>query len=103
MMLAAVPNPEQIKARRWPGVLLSLVVPGFGLVRAARPLRGLAWFAGLQLMGVAIALLFIARSVSGWVVGVGMIAGFSCFLAMLVDSFRPGRMTWPLAVGFVAV
>jgi signal peptidase I len=84
-------------------VLLSLFVPGFGLVRAGRPLRGLAWFVGLQLFGVAWTGLLIARAVPTWVVCGGMLAGFIFFLTMLVDSFRPGRLTWPLALGFAVV
>jgi signal peptidase I len=83
-------------------VLLSLLVPGFGLVRAGRPLRGLLWFVGLQLVAVGIALLFIARPVPNWIVGAGMLVGFAFFVAILVDSFRPGRLTWPLAFGFVS-
>jgi signal peptidase I len=101
MTSTAVLDNQPVKGRRWLGVLLSLLVPGFGLVRAGRPLRGLAWLVGLQFVSVAVALLFIARSVPNWVVGVGMLVALLCILAMLVDSFRPGRLTWPLAVGFV--
>jgi signal peptidase I len=32
-----------------------------------------------------------------------MLAIFACFLTMLVDSFRPGRLTWRLAHGFAIV
>jgi signal peptidase I len=80
---------------------LSLFVPGFGLVRAGRPLRGLVWFVGFQFIGVATALLFIARSLPNWIVGAGILAGIGGFVAMLVDSFRPGRLNWPLSVSFV--
>ncbi len=92
---------QPVRRRRWPGILLSLFVPGFGLVRAGRPLRGLAWFIGLQFFGVAWTALLIVRAVPTWVVCGGMLAGFACFLMMLVDSFRPGKLTWPLALGFV--
>ena len=81
-------------------MLLSLFVPGFGLVRAGRPLRGLAWFIGLQFLGVVLTVLFIVRAVPTWVVCGGMLAVFAYFLTMLVDSFRPGRLTWPLGLGF---
>lgn len=30
-----------------------------------------------------------------------LLVGLFCILMMLMDSFRPGRLTWPLAVGFV--
>ena len=103
MIPAPVPNNPETKARRWPGLLVSLLVPGFGLVRAGRPLRGLAWFLGLQLLGVAIALLFITRAVPNWVVGIGVLVTLASTLAMLVDSFRPGRMSSPLVVIFAAV
>lgn len=84
-------------------MLLSLFVPGFGLVRAGRPLRGLAWFVGLQFLGVVLTVLFIVRAVPTWVVCGGMLAVFVFFLAMLGDSFRPGRLTWPLGLGLVVV
>jgi signal peptidase I len=103
MTSTAVLDNQPVRGRRWPGVLLSLFVPGFGLVRAGRPLRGLAWFIGLQFLGVVLTVLFIVRAVPTWVVCGGMLAGFVCVLTMLVDSFRPGRMTWPLALGFVIV
>jgi signal peptidase I len=99
---AALEN-QQVRARRWPGVLLSLFVPGFGLVRAGRPFRGLAWFIGLQFLGVVLTALFIVRAVPTWVICGGMLAGFVFFLTMLADSFRPGRLTWPLAFGLVIV
>jgi signal peptidase I len=94
---------QQGKSRRWPGVLLSLFVPGFGLVRAGRPLRGLAWFIGFQFFGMAGTALLIARAVPAWLVCGGMLAGLVCFLTMLGDSFRPGKLTWPLALGFAVV
>jgi signal peptidase I len=101
MMPTPILDNQPVRKGPWPGVLLSLLIPGFGLVRAARPLRGLAWFVGLQFVAVAIALLFIARAVPTWVVCGGMLVGLMCTLVMLADSFRPGRLTWPLAVVFV--
>ena len=89
--------------RRWPGSLLSVVVPGFGLVRAGRPLRGIAWFIGLQLLGCAIALMVTARAVPVWLVCVAFVASFLPPIALLVDSFRPGRMNWRLTLLFVIV
>jgi signal peptidase I len=72
-------------------------------MRARRPLRGLAWFLGLQLFGAGLAVLLIVRAIPTWVVCGGMLAGFVCILTMLVDSFRPGRLTWPLALGLAIV
>jgi signal peptidase I len=95
--------PPGPKLRRWPGVVVSMLVPGFGLVRAGRPLRGLAWFAGLQLVAIAFTLLAVGRSVPNWVVGFGMLVAVTGTLAMLVDSFRPGRFTLPLGILFVLV
>lgn len=103
MTSAAVLDNQQVTRRRWPGVLLSLFVPGFGLVRAGRPLRGLAWFFAWQFFGAAWTALLVTRAVPTWVVCGGMLAGFVFFLKMLVDSFRPGRLTWPLALGFAIV
>ena len=103
MMPTPVPKNSDKKERRWPGVLLSLFVPGFGLVRAGRALRGLAWFVGLQCIDAVMALLFITRAAPNWVVGIGGLVVLASSLAMLVDSFRPGRMTWPLVTAFAGV
>lgn len=102
-MTSTAVDDQPVRRRRWPGVLLSLFVPGYGLVRAGRPLRGLAWFVGVQFLGVVLTVLFIMRALPTWVVCGGMLAAFACFLTMLVDSFRPGRLTWPLALGFTIV
>lgn len=80
----------------------SLLVPGFGLVRAGRPLRGLAWFAGLQVLAVAVALLTIWRAVPTAVVACAWVATMGVQLGMLVDSYRPGKLlAWHWAA-FVA-
>jgi len=79
--------------RRWPGVLLSIFVPGFGLVRAGMIWRGFAWFGSLflvnGLVGISLALDFVPI-VFGFLCIVMQILGY---LAMLRDSFRVGRMT----------
>lgn len=78
---------------RWPGVLLSMLIMGFGLVRAGRWGRGLAWFFGLQLYLLLSLTALSTELVPMWV-GWGL-AGFAPVLMILgwADSFRPGRMT----------
>ena len=84
-------------------MLLSLFVPGFGLVRAGRIRRGVVWFFSLYLVGVLLALLFIWTTVPTWIcLAAALLFGVAA-LAMLVDSFRPGRLTVALFVGFVLV
>ncbi len=91
------------KERRWPGVILSLFVPGFGLVRAGQPLRGLFSFVGIQFASVAVLLLMISRSIPTWAVCAGIVVSLFCFILVLIDSFRPGRLTWPMTILFVVV
>ena len=78
---------------RWPGVLLSFLVPGFGLLRAGGLKRGMAWFLIMQ----AVALLFAFSIALGmfpmWLGWVALVAGLVVSVIMLRDSFRPGRMT----------
>jgi signal peptidase I len=87
--------------RRWVGVLLSLFVPGFGLVRAGHIWRGVAWFLAVQVIGVLAVLLAIWRSIPFWGVLAGLVIALGCQLAMLVDSFRPGRLNARLWLIFV--
>ena len=96
---SAKPKPP----KRWPGVVFSLIVPGFGQVRSGRILRGVAWFAVLQIVSVVLALLCIATSVSTWLVLAWFVVTLGCFVAMLVDSFRPGRMNGRLWLIFLIV
>jgi signal peptidase I len=49
---------ESLK-KKWVGSLLSLFVPGFGLVRAGKVYRGIAWF----IQQIAIATFFVQRLV----------------------------------------
>jgi signal peptidase I len=94
---AAMEAPKQ----RWVGVLLSVLVPGFGLVRAGRIARGVAWFLALQVLGVVVTLSAIWRSVPFWGVLAGLVVALACQLAMLVDSFRPGKLSARLWAIFV--
>ena len=87
---------------RWPGAVFSLLVPGFGLLRAGHPVRALAWFLGLQAAACAVALLIVARAAPTSVACAGVAALVVAMLALLKDSFRPGRMTWRLWVVFGA-
>ena len=99
--VANEPSERRAKSTRpWLSVLVSLLVPGFGLVRAGRPLRGLAWFAGLQILAVAVALLTIWRAVPTALAACAWVAAAGVQLAMLVDSYRPGGLRPWLWVGF---
>ncbi len=88
------------KRRRWLGVLLSLFVPGFGLVRAGLIRRGIVWFVALQLASISVALLYIWTSVPTWAAIAATLLFWGAELVMLGDSFRPGRLTIPLVLIF---
>src|SRR5215472_15538325 len=97
------PPSRTVPKRRWLGVLLSLFVPGFGLVRAGCVRRGVVWFFALHLLGVLLPLLFICSASPTWICLVATLFALGCWLAMLVDSFRSGKLTIPLFVAFVLV
>ncbi len=79
--------------RRWPGVLLSIFVPGFGLYRAGCVGHAVAWFVALLLMNLLVGFAFALESIpvlaSYGVLAVNGIA----FVWMLCASFQEGRMT----------
>jgi signal peptidase I len=81
--------------RRWPGVVLSLLVPGFGLVRAGRVRRGIVWFIALQVSVIIAAGCAVLSAVPAWLAVAAMVAQLIAHLWMLCDSFRPGRMRMP--------
>jgi signal peptidase I len=85
------------------GVLLSLLVPGFGLVRAGRIARGIGWFFAIQLVGILGALFLIWRAIPFWAALGVIIAGIAVQIVMLVDSFRPGRLNTTLVLVFALV
>lgn len=95
------------RERRWPGLVLSFFVPGFGLIRAGLWRRGVAWLVGMLLfnflLGVCLALSFVPV----WLAVVTVCASVAAPIYMLRDGFRPGRMTrqlWLLFLGmFVAL
>ena len=84
---------EPLSPRRWPGVLLSLFVPGFGLVRAGKIGRAVLWFVGLELLGLVIVSICVMKFFPVMLGFVAMGVGLLVVLLMLRDSFRPGRMT----------
>lgn len=79
--------------RPWLSLLLSLLVPGFGLIRAGRVARGFTWFLCLQGIATFAALLIIWRAVPSWLALAAIAFTLVCQIAMLVDSYRPGRLT----------
>jgi signal peptidase I len=101
-MLENTSSTTKAPRRRWVGVLLSLFVPGFGLIRARRIWRGIAWFLAVQVIGVLAVLIAIWRSIPFWGVLAGLVIALGCELAMLVDSFRAGRLNARLWLIFVA-
>lgn len=90
---------SQPPARPWLGVLLSLLVPGFGLVRAGRIARGVRWFFAIQIIGTLIILVLICRAIPSWAAFAAIIAAIAVQIVMLVDSYRPGRLS--TSSGFV--
>lgn len=79
--------------RRWLGVLLSLLVPGFGVLRAGLPRRAFAWFIALQSAAFIGALsLSLSEVPFGLAIFIFTVVIFAQ-VWMLCDSFRPGRMT----------
>lgn len=95
-------NPEGA-GTRMPGLLLSLIVPGFGLVWAGRFWRGVVWFVVVALLWAVAMVLPLLRDVEGLrVLAVGILALVVTAL-MLVDCGRPGRSSreawWFFGVG----
>lgn len=84
-------------------MLLSLFVPGFGLARAGLVRRAVLWFVAIQIVGVLAVLLAIWRSIPFWACLTGLTVALGCQLAMLVDSFRPGRLSTRLWIVFAAL
>src|SRR5437899_3033096 len=92
------------RGRRWLGVVLSLFVPGFGLVPAGYVLRGVVWLVGLYCGIVVVSSAFIWAALPSWICYAASALLVALWLAMLVDSFRPGRLTGSLiAIWVVAL
>jgi signal peptidase I len=93
--------PPPPPARAWLGVLFSLFVPGFGLIRAGRIVRGICWFVAIQAIGILTVLFIIWRAIPTWGALVAMCLAIAVQIVMLVDSYRPGRLTLGLFVIFM--
>ena len=85
-------------SRRWPGVLFAFLAPGFGHFRAGMWLRGVLWFAGICGMELVFIATFMLAALPAWVGLMAAVLLAGLVIAMLCDSFRPGRMTWKLWV-----
>ena len=78
--------------KRWLGVVLSLFVPGFGLLRAGHWLRAIGWFLIIQCVAVLVTLIAVWRSFPSWLVVCGFAVAPLFQILMLIDSFRPGKL-----------
>lgn len=96
-------TPEIRKESRWPGLLLSFFVPGFGLFRAGLPRRAFAWFSGMLLLSLIVGLSLALSIVPIWLVVFVLLGSVAAQIWMLCDGFRPGRMTWPLWLHFIVL
>ena len=93
--------PGKPGTRRWLGVLLSFFVPGFGLLRAGHWARGVGWFCGLYFASTILALLYISVFIPTGLCFLATFVALSAEVVMLIDSFRPGKMStasWSLFV-----
>lgn len=91
-----------MKPRRWVGVLLSLFVPGFGLVRSGRTKRAVIWFISLIAVSVLSGILIAQEKIPFFIAVASFISAIGIQIAMLCDSFRTGRMTgklWAIYIG----
>jgi signal peptidase I len=92
--------------RPWVGVLFSLLIPGFGIARGDRLGQALGWFLGLELGFVLVVLCFALERIP---FSLALVAGASFLaaeLAMLYQSYRPGRMTvkhWAAFAGLLVL
>jgi|GEM_PF-898048 len=91
------------KHERWPGVMLSLFVPGFGFLRAGQTRRGIEWFVGIYLISLTIDFLKAYDIGHALLLGALMLARFVAFITVLYRSYLPGRMTGRLWVLFTIV
>jgi membrane glycosyltransferase len=76
-MSADDPATSRPLKRAWPGALLSLLVPGFSLIRAGRIVRGITWFVATQIVAILVTLLFIWCAIPFWAVLCGFIAAIA--------------------------
>ncbi len=102
-MLNNTNTPTETTRRRWPGVVLSIIVPGFGHIRAGAWRRGVLWMFGLYAAALACMALFVFPGIPLAIGLAACVAEVLLFIVMLCDSFRPGRMTWRLWILWVAL
>ena len=96
------PSTEKSRSRRrWPGIFTSLLVPGFGLARAGHFGRAVAWFVGIHAGALVVVGAFIWRQLPSSIVALVFCAQLAFMIAMLVDSFRPGRLTGKMWVSLI--
>lgn len=96
------PSDTPVKPR-WPGLLLSFFVPGFGLFRAGMWRRGVTWLVGLLLLSFLSGVSLALRAIPVWVAVIMVVFSIVAQIWMLRDGFRPGRMTWRLWLLFIAI
>jgi signal peptidase I len=97
------PPPSEPKGRPWVGILLSLVVAGFGWARAGEFGRAVRWYLGIKVIWLV--LLFVSGPEE---VPIGIAYGatalfVAAWIWMLIDSSRPGRMTGRLWIVFLVL
>ena len=81
-------------------MLFSLLVPGFGFIRAGQIRLGVLWFAGLLAGSICAAFLVVWRAIPNWIAVGSVLALVIAQLWMLIASYRPGRMTGRIWLGF---
>ncbi|HEY5914957.1 MAG TPA: signal peptidase I [Verrucomicrobiae bacterium] len=82
------PGPRVL--RRWPGVLLSLLIPGAGVFFGGDRRAGLCWFFGLSVLGYSTVLASSFPLVPGLLPFIVLCLFYPIFtIWMLVRSFRP--------------
>jgi len=80
------------KRSRWPGVALSLLVPGFGLYRAGMRTHAIGWYLGMEAFNLGVILTSVLSAIPLYVALPLMSFAMMAKIAMLVESFRPGKM-----------
>lgn len=96
-------NPPCPQRHRWLGLMLSLFVPGFGLIRAGHIRRGLCWLVGMQLGALVFGICAAWSVVPMVIVALIFITILAVQVGMLCDSYRSGRMTVPLWLLFLGL
>src|ERR1700683_3382700 len=80
------------KRSSWPGVALSLLVPGFGLYRAGMRMHAIGWYLGMEALNILVILTIVLPAIPLFVALPLMSFAIMAKIAMLVESFRPGKM-----------